>query len=197
MSRSNLLTVLGTATVALALSSAPAGAAGAAAATKTTRLSSGTTTLTLSAASVANLQAAGVTMSGQAPATTVGSKLTFPIASGTVKTKGKKITGGRIVHKGSLAMTRETVSLVLSKPTVVFGAKPVLNGTLGALAVPIGTLSLTKAKLTLTKTTMKISGVSMKLTKLAADAMNAAFAVSNFKAGDDVGTAVISAKVKR
>ena len=186
---------------AVAAAALPAAAPAASTTTKTYKIASGTTKLTLDPAAVANLASMSITMSGVAPATTVGPLLTFPLKSGsTIKTKTRgtaRVVSGNVVHTGTLQMAQGQVLVALTKPTIVFGAAPVLTGSLGGLAVPVGNLSFTKAKTTVSKTSLKISGISMKLTKLAADSMNATFSVTGFHEGDKVGTAVMSAKLKK
>jgi hypothetical protein len=187
-------------TLALVASAATMAAlpATAPAATKTYKVKSGTTTLTLDPAAVTNLTSMGITMTGLAPATTSGSVLKFPLKSGSAfKAKGSKVVSGSLVHTGALQMTQGAIVVSLTKPTVEFGSAPVLTGSLSGLAAPIGSLSFSGAKTRVSKTGLKISGVTMKLTKLAADAMNATFSVTGFHENDPVGTATITAKLKK
>ena len=181
----------------------PATGAYAATTTKTLKLKGGSTALTLDPAAAANLRSMNIAMSGVAPATTAGTLLTFPVSSGTVKLKGTKVVSGKIVHLGGLAMTQVNpatgaqLQVALSRPTVVFGSLPSFTGALQGLAVPISTLKIKAASTKLTRTSLRISGVVARLTPTAASAMNATFSVTGFKAGDPVGTAILTAKVKR
>ena len=181
----------------------PATAAAAATTTKTVRLKGGSTALTLDPVAAANLKSMNIAMSGVAPAATAGTLLTFPVASGTVKVKGTKVLSGSIVHLGGLAMTQVNpatgaqLQVALSRPTVVFGALPSFTGALQGLAVPIATLKIKGTAAKLSRTSLKVGGVVARLTPTAASAMNATFSVTGFKAGDPVGTAVLTAKVRR
>ena len=186
-----------TSTLAVLAVTAAATSTGAAAKTptRTLKVTGGTTALTLDPQAVANLQAANVTMSGTAPGTTAGTLLTYPVKSGSLKVKGKKVVSGAFTHSGGLEMRRDPVTLGLTNLAVKLGAKPVLNAKLTTLAVELATLKVPASKVKITKKTVTLK-VTARLTGLAASAMNGAFAIDSFKANDPIGTATIKLTVK-
>jgi hypothetical protein len=182
---------------ALAVAALPASAP-AATKTVTHKVKSGTTMLTLSPQSIANLQSMGITMAAASPASTANNVLKFPVKAGTkIKTKGtNKVVSGKIVHLGTLTMSKDTTIVPLTSPTVTFGPKPSLSGTFGVGSINVGTLTIRASKTKIAKKSMKITGVSVRLTAEAAGAMNGVFGVTGFKQGDLVGTATMTVKFK-
>lgn len=181
--------------VAGALAAAAVPATAAAAPTVTHTVKSGSTTLTLSAQSVANLQSMGITMTATAPATTAANILKFPVKAGTkIRTKGTNtIVSGRIVQRGGLMMSNGTASITLTKLTVTFGtAKPTLTGSFAGAPVNIATLTVRRSKTKIAARSMRVTGVTVRLTPDAAGALNTAFGVTGFKANDLIGTAAMT-----
>jgi hypothetical protein len=181
--------------VAGALAAATLPATAAAAPTVTHTIRSGSTTLTLSPQSVANLQSMGITMTATAPATTAGTVLKFPVKPGTkIRTKGTNtIVSGRIGQRGGLMLAKGTATVTLTNLITTFGtAKPTLSGSFAGTPVSIATLTVRPTKTRIAARSMRVTGVSVRLTSAAAGALNTAFGVTGFKANDLVGTAAMT-----
>jgi hypothetical protein len=163
--------------------------------TTTHRIASGTTTLTLSPQSQANLASMGITMSAIPPAsgTSATGVLTFPVAHGRVRTRGTTLVRGHIVAAGILQLAKGAVVVPLTNPTVILGPHPVFTGMLGTLSLLVGTLDMSSATVHVTNTRLSITGTALHLSAIAANSLNATFGVTGFHPDDLIGTGNLTA----
>jgi hypothetical protein len=119
------------------------------------------TTLTLNGPASKALRAKGVKIYEQLPARGSGSKITFPVASGTIATKAS------IDHQGALRFKRGKKLLTLKSVRVVIGpGTQSLSALNGKKRVTIFSIRNTRSTATLNKgtSTAKLNGGKLKFT---------------------------------
>lgn len=163
----------------------------------TVRLSDGSTTVQLSADLVNALGTLGVTPGVTEPGTlTDDGVATFPIVSGALDLE---TSIGEISHSGGLTLSTGDAAAVVDLFNFIIdntGDRLVLTG-LAALnddlagRFPLFTLDFSNAQVDTSDTDLTVTGVVLGLTAEGAAALNAAFGVSAFTDGFNIGTANI------
>lgn len=164
----------------------------------TVRLSDGSTTVQLSADLVNALGTLGVTPGVSEPGTlTDDGVATFPIVSGALDLE---TSIGEISHSGGLTLTNADQTAVVDLFDFVIdntGDQLVMTGLAGlnddlAGRFPLFTLDFSTAQVDISDTDLTVTGVVLGLTAEGAAALNAAFGVTAFTEGINIGTADVA-----
>lgn len=154
-----------------------------------TKITSGSTTLELDATTNAALTGAGFAVTPAVPATATGTTLSFPITKGRVHFgKGKKHKlKGFVNHSGGITFTKGATVVTASDPRVLLssGKKVRLFTTIGSERVRL--LDLKDVAVADGKIT-----ANALLSKVAAEKLNAAFAVTLFTPGLAMGKVTVT-----
>ena len=187
-----MLRRLGLAALVAVLALAPAASAGK---RKTVKLApKGATTLALSDGAASALQSLGIAAAPLKPARAGDDGLRFPITAGKLDAK---TYAGKIKHVGGISLTRGDTRVELRNFVINVDSAPDLTARVGSSRVSILDLDLSDAEITKTGRKLKIAGVKATLTKVAADALNAAFATEAFTEGLEIGTATVSGRAAK
>lgn len=198
MSRIRMLVAL-TVVASLALAGVALGAV--------TKVTGGSTTITISSAVSTALQSNHLTVTPLAPATESGSTFTFPIARGRLNTKSLH---GYVIDKGGLAISNGTRTVDLQRPTLVSNRHGVslfalVRGRRHARCIlarghrhalhcryVVRYYAARIARITAISVSNGSATGTLSLTQLSASAVNRLAGKQIAKAGTPVGTATIS-----
>lgn len=152
---------------------------------------SGGTDLTLNPGTAQALTDLGVAAAPIGPAEALPSgAIRFPITGGRASTT---TFAGAIRHSGGISLTAGPTTVELTDFTINVDADPDLTALVGGQRVSILSLDLTNLEASVTGRKIKLANVSADLTAAAAGALNAAFGVSAFTEGLNLGTASVNA----
>jgi hypothetical protein len=178
-------------------------AAGTASAQPTSSVATGATVLRLNSDLVAALGQAGISASQLEEALLVRGLFTFPIIEGLIDRADAR---AEIEHSGGLRLATTNVAVKLMNftidttvvPAVINGAVVVNNELVGR--IPLFDVQLPTLTLPLQPNaarTIRIRPVELTLNTQAANALNTAFGVISFQAGQQIGRASITAILGR
>jgi hypothetical protein len=157
---------------------------------------SGTTALTLDAATAGTLtNTLGLSLGVVEPAAPdAAGAIGFPIESSKL---GAKLASGTIGHTGGLRLSKDDDALSLTDFDIKLGSSPTLAAAVngGDSKADIVALDLSGAQIASRGTSLTISGVKATLNKTASDAFTATFAAPATE-GATLGTAVVTAKLR-
>jgi hypothetical protein len=173
-----------------------------------TKVTGGTTQITVSSAVSGALSANHITVAALAPATASGTTFTFPISRGHLNTQNLR---GVIVHNGGLSLSNGTKTVRLRKPTIVSTKSGVsLFALVRGRTVRschhvakhrVRCVSVTRtvteriARVTGVKTTSSSATGNVDLTAFSARAINALAGKKIASAGTTIGTATVTPKL--
>jgi hypothetical protein len=173
-----------------------------------TKVTGGTTQITVSSAVSGALSANHITVAALAPATASGTTFTFPISRGHLNTQNLR---GVIVHNGGLSLSNGTKTVRLRKPTIVSTKSGVsLFALVRGRTVRschhiskhrVRCLSRTRtvteriARVTGVKATSSSATGKVNLTAYSAGAINALAGKKIASAGTTIGTATVTPKL--
>ena len=166
------------------------GAAGAPA--KTVKPTGGATTLRIAPETAKALSDLGVSVGVLAPARATKSGPAFPIAGGRVHAG---TLAGRIRHAGGLRFRAGKTVVRATRFTIRVTKHPDLTAKVGGGRIRLLALDLRKARVVTRGNRVTVGRVGATLTGPAAKALNAAFGVTAFTPGLQIGTATVRARV--
>jgi len=159
-------------------------------------IESGTTALTLDAATAKLLTGAGIAPGVIAPGTsTTAGVLDFPITRSVISTT---LGSGTIGHTGGISLTKGATKLTLTDFDIKLAAANTLAASVNGAApkVEIVDLDLSGAQIKASgRTGLVVSGVKANLNKTASDALTATFGTPS-TTGATLGTVVVTAQAR-
>lgn len=151
----------------------------------------GSTALALDAGTAAALRSLNVAVAPAAPATAnPDGAIVFPITEGKVNAE---TLAGSISHSGGLTLSSGSTSVTVGDFVIETAPSPKLTAALGGSRVDLLTLDLDGLRQEVDGREVTLGGVVASLTQGAADALNAAFGTTAFRAGLVIGTATVTA----
>jgi hypothetical protein len=166
---------------------------------KTYTVESGRTTVTLADSFVSALKSLDVTPGAISPTELKDGRVSFPITGGAIDLDTGR---GQLLHSGGLTLTGGKTEVKLQSFILdSLGSEPVITGLVVEDGKVVGRVSLFKIhypygiSLPLKPDHGVLTGddLGLSLTSAAASALNAAFHVTAFSAGFDIGTADVKA----
>lgn len=159
-------------------------------------IESGTTALTLDAATARLLTGAGIAPGVIAPGTsTTTGVLDFPITRSMISTT---LSSGTIGHTGGISLTKSATTLALTDFDIKLAAANTLAASVNGAApkTEIVDLDLSGAQIKASgRTGLLVSGVKANLNKTASDALTATFGTPS-TTGATLGTVVVTAQAR-
>ena len=166
---------------------------------KTYSVESGRTTVTLADSFVSALKSLDVTPGTVSPTELKDGRVNFPITGGAIDLDTGR---GQLLHSGGLTLTAGKTEMKLQSFILdSTGSEPVITGLVVEDGKLVGRVSLFRISypygislpLKPDHGVLKGDDLGLSLTSTAASALNAAFHVTAFSAGFDVGTADVKA----
>jgi hypothetical protein len=156
-------------------------------------LDGGSTALALDPGAAAALTSLGIQASLVDPATAAADGFNFPITGGKLDAKS---FAGSVAHSGGIRLTKGGTNVELTNFTINVDDAPDLTALVGGQRVSILSLDLAGLSVQAKGRAITLGGVKASLTKVAADALNAAFGTAAFSEGLVIGTAAVKAQLR-